>query len=257
MRVIPLLMLHQQQLYKSIAFGKRTYIGDPLVAVKIFNEKEAQEICLVDIDPCRDGKSPNFGLLKDIAGECFMPLSYGGGITSVETAKKILYSGFEKIVVNSELHRNFNILSELTTDFGSSSVVVSVDYKNVNGIPTVFSNGGKKNTEKNVFDFLKQIEDAGAGEILLTSIDRDGSRSGVDIELLKRLKDKHGIPLIISGGIGKMAHIEDALAHGADAVAAGSLFVYKGSLNAVLINYPEKAELKKLVHFIPQNHEVL
>lgn len=239
-------MLHKQQLYKSVGFGRFTYIGDPLVAVKIFNEKLAQEICLVDTDPCRYGGTPDFDLLKDIAGECFMPLSYGGGIDSVAGARKILYSGFEKIVVNSALHRNPSLLHALVEEFGSSTVVASVDYKTVGNKTSVFTDGGKTDTGKDPADYIRRLEDGGAGEILLTNIDREGGMAGADLQPLAALKTSLGIPLVVSGGIGSPEHIREAFEHGADAVAAGSLFVYKGPLKAVLINYPEKSELKKL-----------
>lgn len=245
-RVIPLLMLHRQQLYKSVGFGRFNYIGDPLVAVKIFNEMAAQEICLVDTDPCRNGGTPDFALLKDIAGECFMPLSYGGGIRSVADARKVLYSGFEKIVVNSALHQNPTLLNELVAELGSSSVVVSVDYKTRNGRATVHTEGGKNDTGKPLADYIRHAEDGGAGEILLTSIDHEGKMAGIDTAPLALLKNGLGIPLVVSGGIGSQAHIKEAFDHGADAVAAASLFVYKGAFNAVLINYPEKTQLKKL-----------
>lgn len=246
-RVIPLLMLHKEELYNSTQFGSFRYIGDPLIAVKIFNEKEAQEICLVDIDPSRENKPINFSLLQDIAGECFMPLSYGGGIRSLNDAQQIIYSGFEKIVVNSAAFHQPNLIGELVKELGSSTIVLSLDYKMTPKGRTVHVDGGKTNTGKSVLEWIQLHQDIGVGEILLNNMDLDGMQTGQDLPFLQSLTPHLTTSCISVGGIGNLSDIQQVLKTGIDSVAASSLFVYKGNLNAVLINYPDQQIIENLV----------
>ena len=248
-RIIPFLMLHGEELYNSVQFGNYTYIGDPLIAMKIFNEKEAQEICLVDIDPSTYGKAINYALLADIAGECFMPLSYGGGVNSVETIRKILYSGFEKIILNTALHANFDLLANASNEFGSSTIIGGIDFIESNG--ECFVQNKQLSTKTDVVSYAKRLEDSGAGELLLNNISRDGTKKGLNVDLIAQVANHVSIPIIASGGVGKTADLSAGLAAGANAVAASSLFVYKGNLDAVLINYPDKA----VIHQIREQHD--
>ena len=246
-RIIPFLMLHMEQLYKSVQFSNYTYIGDPLIAVKIFNEMLAEEICIVDVDPSRYGKPIQFELLSDIAGECFMPLCYGGGINSSNDVRKILYSGFEKISINSVVHsKGFSFVEELVSEFGSSTIVVSVDYKMTPSGLTVFSNGGTKNTGVKLIEFIKKINDLNVGEVVLNCIDRDGMMTGLDLVTLSEVSKLLNNPIIGCGGVGNIIHITEGIDAGVNAVGAGSLFVYKGALKAVLINYPNESVINSI-----------
>lgn len=243
-RIIPFLMLHREQLFNSVQFQDYTYIGDPLIAMKIFNEKEAQEICLVDIDPSKYGTEINYALLSDIASECFMPLSYGGGVNSVEAIRKILYSGFEKIILNTALHSDFDLLAKASDEFGSSTIIGCIDYFERNGECFVQDKHGKSNTD--AITYAKRLEDSGAGELLLNNITRDGSKKGLNTDLISHISSQVSVPVIASGGVGNIADISAGLNAGANAVAASSLFVYKGNLDAVLINYPDKAIINQI-----------
>lgn len=246
-RVIPFLMLRDELLFKSKQFSSFCYIGDPLVAVKIFNEKEAQEICIVDIDPQRTNKPINFKLLKEIAAECFMPLSYGGGIKTLEDIRKVLYAGYEKVVLNSILHENPIFLGEAVKEFGSSTIICGIDYKAENSkYPIYFKNGTQK-SDKNVITFSKDLEEQGAGELFINNITRDGSMDGMNLEILKNVCEEVNIPIIAAGGIGSLKDIKDGFSTGVNGIAVGSLFVYKGNLNAVLINYPDSIVLQNLM----------
>lgn len=248
-RVIPFLMLHKGLLYKSKQFGEFNYIGDPLVAVKIFNEKEAQEICLVDTDISRNNGKINFDLLRDIAGECFMPLSYGGGVKTIEDIRKLNRIGFEKIILNSVIHENPDFVKQASTEFGTSTIIGGIDFRKQETEYLVFSHGGNKNTGKTVEEMAKFLESSGAGELLLNDIDRDGTMKGLDLELIENVSKMVSIPVIASGGVSDLNSIKEGFASGADAVAAGSLFVYKGPLKAVLINYPDRNKIESLNTF--------
>ena len=237
-------MLHSEELYNSLQFQHYTYIGDPLIAVKIFNEKEAQEMCIVDIDPSKYGTGINYGLLADIAGECFMPLSYGGGVNSVEAIQKILYSGFEKIILNKALHSNIELLASASSEFGSSTIIGGIDFIEENG--ECFVHDTKRKIKADVISYAKRLEDLGAGELLLNNISRDGSKKGLNTDLIERVASQVTIPIIAAGGVGKNADLSAGLAAGANAVAASSLFVYKGNLDAVLINYPDKSVINQI-----------
>lgn len=241
-RVIPVLLIQNGGLVKSIKFKNHNYIGDPINAVKIFNEKEVDEIAILDISATKEKRGPNFAKIKDIAGEAFMPLSYGGGITTLEEVKYLLYSGAEKVILNTSALDRSELITEISEQFGSQSVVVSIDVKKdwLGGYKVCRDNGNKKMNLSPV-DFAKLMEEAGAGEIMLTSIDRDGTYRGYDVELIKQVASAVGIPVIASGGAADITDFRKAVTEGqASAVAAGSMFVYASEQRGVMINYPKQ-----------------
>ncbi len=248
-RVIPCLLLHNGGLYKTEKFKKPTYIGDPINAIKIFNEKEVDELMFLDIDTTIANKEPNYKMIEDIASECFMPLCYGGGVKNIEQMKNIYSLGVEKISISSQAVLNPNLIEEASQVFGNQSVIVTVDIKkDFWGRKKVFINNGKKNTKLNPIEHIVQVEKLGVGEIVINSIDNDGLMNGFDLELLKVIKSNIKVPIIALGGAGNMNHIKEVfdVAH-VDAVACGSMFVYKGSLKGVLINYPKYEEIQELL----------
>jgi cyclase len=245
-RVIPALLLRGQGLVKTIKFKNPTYVGDPINAVRIFNDKEVDELIFLDITATIEKHPPQFKLIEEIATECFMPFGYGGGIHDVETASKILKIGSEKVVFNSAAI-NLDLIKQSAETFGSQSVVVSIDVKQTSrGKYEVFTHSGTVNTKKNPANFAQDVEAAGAGEILLNSIDRDGTMKGYDLILLKNVTKVVSIPVVAAGGAGTLHHFQEAVKiGGAAAVAAGSMFVFHGPHRAVLINYPTQEDLKE------------
>jgi len=250
-RIIPCLLLHKGGLYKTEKFKKPTYIGDPINAIKIFNEKEVDELMFLDIDATVQNKEPNYQMIEDIASECFMPVCYGGGVKSIEQMKKIYSLGIEKISLSSIAVDNQNIIKEAVSIFGSQSIIVTLDVKkDLFGRKRVFTHNGKKNTKKDPISFVKKVVDLGAGEIVINSIDNDGVMSGYDFKLLKEIKLSTQVPIIALGGAGKIEHIKEAFELSkVDAVACGSMFVYKGQLKGVLINYPPYQKIKELLGY--------
>jgi cyclase len=246
-RVIPILLLKEMGLYKSVKFKDLKYVGDPINAIKIFNEKEVDELIFLDINASVNNKEPNYQMLSDIASECFMPLCYGGGIKNLTQIEKILYAGVEKVSINTASVEDKNLIRNAADKFGSSTIVISIDSKKgfLSGYNT-YTRSGKQNTKRNPVEFAKYVEDQGAGEILLTSIEADGTMSGYDLELIKTVSNSVSIPVIASGGAGSLQHMKEAVKVGASAVAAGSFFVFQGKHRAVLITYPDKAQLKEL-----------
>lgn len=247
-RLIPCLLLRNRGLVKTVRFKESTYIGDPINTVKIFNEKEVDEIFFLDIDATKEGKEPPYDLIQNIAGECFMPFAYGGGINSLQQIEKIIASGAEKIIINTNAYVNRGFVSEAVRHFGSSTIAVSVDVKKefLKG-NIVYIKGGTKSTGKNPVEYVKMIEDEGAGEILLNSIDRDGMMGGYDLDLIKSVSEAVKLPVIACGGAGKMSDFGDAVKiGGASAAAAGSFFVFHGKRRAVLITYPSYSEISDL-----------
>ncbi|MFX1261507.1 MAG: AglZ/HisF2 family acetamidino modification protein [Promethearchaeota archaeon] len=245
-RVIPCLLLRGQGLVKTIKFKNPTYVGDPINAVRIFNDKEVDELVFLDISATLEKRSPKYEMIRDIATECFMPFGYGGGIHDIETAARILKLGSEKVIFNSAA-TDLGFLREAADVFGSQSVVVSIDVSRVRrGKYQVFTHSGTVNTKMNPVEFATSVEAAGAGEIFLNSIDRDGTMEGYDIELLKSVTSAVNIPVVACGGAWKLEHLREAiLKGGASAVSAGSMFVFHGPHRAVLINYPTQEELKQ------------
>lgn len=248
-RVIPCLLLHKGGLYKTEKFKKPTYIGDPINAIKIFNEKEVDELMFLDIDASVQNAEPNYKMIEDIASECFMPLCYGGGVKNIEQMKKIYALGVEKVSLSSQAVLKSNLIKEASDIFGNQSVIVTVDIKkDFWGKQKVFINNGKKNTKLNPVDFIKQVETLGAGEIVINLVDNDGVMKGYDIELMKEIKSNTNLPVIALGGAGNLNHIKEVFQSShVDAVACGSMFVYQGSLKGVLISYPPYQKIQELL----------
>lgn len=246
-RVIPCLLLRGQGLVKTVRFRDPHYVGDPINTIRIFNEKEVDEIILLDIFAAREQRGPAFCVLEAAASECFMPLAYGGGVRSVEDARRILRLGVEKVVFNTIAWREPAVLRDASREFGAQAIVASMDVRGkLLGRYEVFVGNGTKGTGENPVDYARRMEEAGAGEIFLTSIDRDGTLTGYDLDLLARVSSAVEIPVIASGGAGSVADFRAAVREGgAAAVAAGSMFVFHGQHRAVLITYPPRPELER------------
>ncbi|PWG81033.1 AglZ/HisF2 family acetamidino modification protein [Pararcticibacter amylolyticus] len=248
-RVIPVLLLKDQGLVKTIKFKHPVYVGDPINAIKIFNEKEVDELIFLDIEASSKGKRPALDLIESIASECFMPFCYGGGINSIQVIREVLKLGVEKVAINSFALENPGFIKEASSIFGSSTIVVSIDVKkNMLGKYRIYSRTGVNNVGGDVLDYARLMEANGAGEILLNSVDRDGSMSGYDIKLVKMISSAVGIPVIACGGAGGLGDFRDAIKDGgASAVGAGSYFVFHGKHKAVLITYPKKEDLESII----------
>jgi imidazole glycerol-phosphate synthase subunit HisF len=247
-RVIPVLLLMDKALYKPVKFDKPVYIGDPLNAVKIFNEKEVDELIVLDILATKQKSEPDYGFIEQLAGECFMPLTYGGGINNIEQIRRLNACGIEKVCINSMAADRPAFIEEAAKAFGSSTIVISVDVKkDLFGKYKVYIHNGRKNTGLLVNDHVRRMEDLGAGEIVITSIDREGTYKGLDLQLIQQVSALVHIPVIGHGGANSLENMGEAMKVGASAVAAGSLFVYKGPHKAVLINYPKREELIKIM----------
>lgn len=248
-RIIPCLLLHEEGLVKTKNFKDPKYIGDPLNAVKIFNEKEADELIVLDIDASKLKCEPNFKLIKQLAGECRMPLCYGGGIRSLEQAKKIIRLGVEKVALSSIAIEDPKIVTHIANSIGSQSVVVILDVKkNFFGKYEVWINNATKNSKKTVLDAIKEYEKLGAGEIVINSIDQDGNMNGYDLSLAKIVQKSINIPSTFLGGAGSLDNIANLInTCGIVGAAAGSLFVFKGIYRAVLISYPSRKQKEILI----------
>jgi len=248
-RIIPCLLVHKKGLVKTVAFKESKYVGDPINAVKIFNEKEVDELIVLDIDASVEGRPPDFDLIRNIAIECRMPFCYGGGIRTVEVAKKIIHLGAEKVALSSAAIANPGILQEIGKSVGVQSVVVVVDVKKVNSsnVYEIFVNNGRSATGIRLTDFIAKIDNIGVGEIVINSIDRDGKMEGYDLALIDIVRQITDIPVTVLGGAGKVEDIKSVISkYKVIGVAAGSLFVFKGKFRAVLINYPNSAEKKTI-----------
>lgn len=245
-RVIPCLLLKGQALVKTIKFKNYNYIGDAINTVRIFNQLEVDELIFLDITATNENRQPDPEFIKDIASECFMPVCYGGGINNSDTAKMILKAGVEKISINSSAFSNQWLIKNLAEEVGSQSVIVSIDVKkNFLGKYEVITHSGKFKTGKDPVTYAKIMEDLGAGEILLNSIDRDGTWEGYDLNLIKQVTSSVSIPVIACGGAGSIDDFTKAVkSTSVSAVAAGSLFVYQKKNLGVLINYPSHKELE-------------
>jgi imidazole glycerol-phosphate synthase subunit HisF len=247
-RAIPCLLLLDSGLVKTVKFTNPTYIGDPINAIHIFNEKEVDELVVLDVSASIEHREPPYGIIQEIASECFMPLAYGGGVKNIEQIQKIFQIGVEKVIINSAAIETPNFVREAARLCGSQSIVVSIDVKrSILGKYEVYTYRGTKRTGQDPVKVARAAELHGAGEIMLTSIDREGTMKGYDLTLLKMVTDSVRIPVIASGGAGSLADFQTAVHQGgASAVAAGSFFIYHGPHRAVLINYPSASELKTL-----------
>lgn len=246
-RVIPSLLLSNGGLVKGAQFKNHKYVGDPINAVKIFNDKEVDELVFLDISANSETTGPNFELLQDIASQAFMPFGYGGGITNTKQIERLFKLGVEKVILNTSAVTNQQIIKDASTIAGSQSVVVSIDTKkNLFGNYTTFVKSGKKSTKLDPAEFAKEVESLGAGEILLTAIQREGTGEGYDLEIIKRVSESVNIPVIANGGASKLEDLVKALDAGASAVSAGKMFTFHGKHDAVLITYPSYDSLTAL-----------
>ena len=240
-RIIPVLLIRDKGIIKTIKFNEGKYIGDPINAVKIFNEKKVDEIVILDIDATTKAQEPDYKMIESIASQCRSPLCYGGGIKSVDVARKILSLGVEKVAISSQAIKDPSILTKLVSAIGSQSVVLVLDVKKkmLGGLEIMISNGTKK-TGYTPAEFLEKIRPIGVGEIVINSIDNDGMMNGYPFELFDRLKEHIDVPMTILGGAGSEADLKAAVArYGTIGAAAGSYFIFKGKYKAVLIDYPK------------------
>jgi len=247
-RVIPCLLLKNGAIVKTIRFKKEVYIGDPINTVKIYNQKEVDELIFLDINATVNNRSPSFDLIKNISQECFMPFAYGGGIRSLDDVSKLFSLGVEKIIVNTHALENPNFISQISKIYGSQSIIVSIDVKkDFFRNYKVYKKKGRRKTNLTPVQYAKIVENLGAGEIFLTSIDRDGMMSGYDIALIKAVAEAVSVPVIACGGAGSTRDLEEAVVFGnVSAVAAGSLFIFQNINRAVLVNFPNRQELQNI-----------
>ena len=247
-RVMPCLLLRQSKLVKTVKFGNPDYIGDPVNAVKIYNDKEVDELIFLDITATVEKKDPPFKTISEIASECFMPYTYGGGIHSLEDMRRIFNLGVEKIAINSYAVESPDFIRQAAKEFGNQSIVASIDVKRkLIGKYEVFTKSGTNPTGLGPVEHAKRMEEMGAGEILLTSIDRDGTWEGYDLDLIKTVAEAVNVPLIVCGGAGSIEDFRKAVDAGASACAAGSMVVYQAKNRGVLINFPKQTELRTVL----------
>lgn len=254
-RITPCLLVHDGGLVKTVQFRDPKYVGDPINAVKIFNEKEADELIVVDIDATAKGAAPDFTMIARLALECRMPLCYGGGIKTVEQAKRIIGLGVEKVSLSSAAIENPKLIAEIAKEIGNQSVVVVLDVKLAKGTDyEVWTHNGTRNTGQSALQVAQEAESLGAGEIVVNSIDNDGMMKGYDLSLAKSVRKATGLPMTVLGGAGSLADIGKLIAAcGVIGAAAGSLFVFKGVYKAVLINYPNHSQKEDLIRSALKN----
>jgi cyclase len=247
-RVIPCLLLQDGGLVKTRKFADPKYVGDPINAIRIFNEKEVDELIVLDITASKERREPNYRLIEQFAGECFMPLCYGGGIGSVEQARRLFAAGVEKVCLQTSAIDNPALVTRLAERFGSQAVLVSVDIKrDWLRRARLYSSARGKMLDTPWLKFVRDAAEAGAGEIVLNSVDRDGMMCGMDLELIREASATLTVPLIALGGVGSLSDIRAAVDAGASAVAAGSFFVFHGPHRAVLITYPRYEDIERLL----------
>lgn len=249
-RVIPVLLLKDKVLVKTVNFKKPGYIGDPINTCRIFNELEVDELSFLDIAASGEKRGPNLEILKEISSECFMPLSYGGGISCLEHAEAVFKIGFEKVILNTSSFTKPELITEISRIFGSQAVVVAIDVKkNFWGKHQVYGLNGTENYKHDPVEWAAKVEELGAGEILLTSIDQEGTWKGFDVDLVKRVTQSCTIPVIAHGGAGSVEDIKNVVSKGgASAVALGSMVVYQQKGMGVLVNFPDRQELNQVLN---------
>lgn len=250
-RVIPCLLVKNGGLVKTVKFDQPKYVGDPINAVKIFNEKEADELIVMDIDATAHGREPDFQLIKNLAAECRMPLCYGGGVKTVGQFKKIIGLGVEKVAVSSAALDDPKLVARAAEVVGNQSVVVVLDTKKkrFGSKYELFTHNGTKSSSQSVTEFARTMESLGVGEIVINSIDRDGGMAGYDLKLVEQVRNAVSVPVTALGGAGSLGDISELIGRfGIIGAAAGSLFVFKGKYRAVLINYPDQFEKNKIVN---------
>jgi cyclase len=248
-RVIPALLLKGQGLIKTVKFKDPKYLGDPINIVRIFNDKEVDEIVLLDIMATPENRGPRFDMLKNIASEAFIPLAYGGGIRSMDDVRTLLSIGIEKLIMNTSSVASPSLVRQVADHAGSQAAVVSIDVKkNLLGKYEVFTHSGQTKTGLDPVEHAVDMEKMGAGEILINSIDRDGMMQGYDIEITRKVADAVSVPVVACGGAGNLGHVAEVIKDGhASAAAAGSMFVFQGPLRGVLISYPSLKELRQYI----------
>lgn len=249
-RIIPCLLVHKKGLVKTVKFKDHKYVGDPINAVRIFNEKEVDELMVLDIDATTENHEPDYRMIENLAAECRMPLCYGGGIKTVEQAQRIFSLGVEKIAISSVAVSDLSIVTDIAERVGNQSVVVVLDVKKKSSGHhyEIWTHNGTKNSGRDPVEWAVEIENAGAGEIVLNSIDEDGVMKGYDLNIIRQVHKKIKIPITVMGGAGTLDDIGSLIReHGIIGAAAGSLFVFKGKYRAVLINYPNREEKGRLI----------
>ncbi|MFV8250671.1 AglZ/HisF2 family acetamidino modification protein [Bdellovibrio bacteriovorus] len=249
-RIIPCLLVQDGGLVKTVKFKDPKYVGDPINAVKIFNEKRADELIVVDIDATVKGAEPNYKMISHLAMECRMPLCYGGGVRTAAQAKKIVSLGVEKVAISAAALEDMNLITQMAEEIGRQSVVVVLDVKKrlLGRTFDVWTHNGTRNTKREFIEVAKEAEQRGAGEIVVNSIDDDGKMTGYDLALIKKLRESVKIPVTVLGGAGSLNDIAKVIEEcGTVGVAAGSLFVFKGPYKAVLINYPDLRQKDELI----------
>ncbi len=249
-RIIPCLLVHNKGLVKTVKFAKPKYVGDPINAVRIFNEKEVDELIVVDIDASVKNLEPDYKMISNLAVECRMPLCYGGGIKTVEQASRIVSLGVEKVAISSAAMETESLVSDMAEQVGNQSVVVVLDVKKrlLGGRYDIWTHNAKRNTKRCPIEVAQQMEQLGAGEIVVNSIDNDGKMKGYDLELAQEIRDTVSVPLTVLGGAGSFEDIRELVnALGVVGACAGSLFVFKGVYRAVLISYPTSREKMSLI----------
>lgn len=245
-RIIPVLLLNKGGLYKTVNFKNARYIGDPINSVKIFNEKEADELLLLDYTASVEKRGPDYAKIAEIAGEAFMPMAYGGGIKTLDDAKKVFDSGYEKIVLNSVLFDDLSLVEKVGAIYGAQAVVGCMDVKKtLFGSPKIFAYSGSKKTGFSPLEWSKRLEENGVGEIIINSIDNDGTWSGYALDVISEISHNVKVPVIACGGAGSAEDFKAAVFAGASAVAAGSMFVYQKKGMGVLISFPSTLQLIK------------
>lgn len=250
-RIIPCLLIQDGGLVKTTKFKDPKYVGDPINAVRIFNEKEADELVVLDIDATVVGVEPNYQRIAHLAAECRMPLCYGGGIKTVDQARKIIQLGVEKVAISSMAVESPSMLQAIANEIGQQSVVVVLDVKKklMSKTYEVWTHNASKNTKKNVIDIIKEVQSCGAGEIVLNFIEHDGTMKGYPIDFIKSIRSYVHVPFTILGGAGSLDDLGELVAAcGIVGVSAGSLFVFKGKYRAVLINYPTQQQKKDTIY---------
>lgn len=248
-RVIPCLLLNDGRLVKTTKFKKEKYVGDPINAIRVFNEKEVDELILLDISATKSGVGPDFDLIKKIAGECFMPLCYGGGISSLEQAKKIFSSGVEKIAIQNGNSINISLIKEIVSEYGSQSLVASIDIKkNFFGKYKIFDYTNNRYKHGSWKEYILNLQSYGVGEILINVVNNDGIMKGMDLNIIEEASSILKVPLTAMGGVGCLDDIKKGVLAGASAIGVGSYFVFHGPHKAVLITYPNYSELTELLN---------
>jgi cyclase len=250
-RIIPCLLIQDSGLVKTVRFKDPKYVGDPINAVKIFNEKEADELIVLDIDASVKGVEPNYKQIANLAAECRMPLCYGGGIRTAEQAKRIISLGVEKVAISSAALADPMLITRIAEEIGRQSVVVVLDHKHrlLSKSQDVWTHNGTRNTKRSVLEVAMEMQELGAGEIVINSIDNDGRMKGYDVALAAKLRETVSIPITVLGGGGSLEHMRDVVAEcGVVGVSAGSFFVFKGPYRAVLISYPGDQQKADVVY---------